>query len=259
MALKVTAALRNYLLESGSLKDALSNCVLKFYSGAQPATAETAPPGTLLCVFSLASGAITREVLSLGSVALTGGGSGSMNTLTVNGIEIMGAPVNFNTSLVQTATDICTRINNNPSNKLFNASNGGGALATIAITAEPGQGALPNGWVVVSTPTTITKTDANMAGGVSSVNTLRWGDSVGGILPKDPTQVWTGVALVTATVGWFRIESGVADALGTDVSESVMRMDGAVGVSGAELNGVTTITAGVTQTIQSLTITLPTD
>lgn len=260
MSLKLTAALRNMMMEGASLKQAMSNCVMKWYSGAQPATAESAPSGTLICTISDNSGALTREVLSVGSVVLTGGGAGSVNTLTVNAIEIMGSATNFNTSLIQTATDIVTKINNNPRNLLFTASNVNGTSATISITAKPGLGSLANAWVVASTTTTITKTDNNMAGGVSAVNGLKWGDSTAGTLAKDPSQTWTGVAAQTATVGWFRIEAAVTDALGADATESILRIDGAVAISGGDLNmGNPAVVAAVTQRIDSFTLTLPTD
>lgn len=259
MALKLTAALRNMVNEGACLKQAMSNCVMKWYTGAQPATAETAPSGTLSCIFSNNSGALTREVLAVGSVALTGGASGSVNTLTVNGIEIMGTATNFNTSLIQTATDMVTKINNNPQNILIAASNAAGTSATVTLTAKPGLGALAN-WTVASTTTTITKTDTNLTGGVTAVNGLRWGDSAAGILAKDTTQVWSGVAIVSVTAGWFRFEAGVLDALGTDATESVLRIDGSIGISGAELNmGNPAIVAGVTQRVDSYSLTLPTD
>ena len=260
MALKLSAALRNMINEGASLKQAMSNCVLKWYTGAQPATAEAAPTGTLACTFSDNSGALTREVLSVGSVALTGGGAGSVNTLTVNGIEIMGSVTNFNASLIQTATDIVTKINNNPKNLLFTASNALGTSATITIAAKPGLGSLANAWVVASTVTTITKTDTNMAGGVTALNGLTWGDSAAGTLSKHPTQVWSGLALQTVTVGWFRFEAAVADPLSTDAAEAILRIDGAIAVSGGEQNmGTPSIIAGVTQRLNDFSLTLPTD
>lgn len=260
MALKLSAALRNACNKTGSLKNVMSNCVMKWYTGAQPATAETAPPGTLAAIFSSGSAALTREVLAVGSVALTGGGSGSVNTLTVNSLEIMGSATNFNTSLIQTATDIVTKINNNSQNLLFTASNVGGTSATITLTANPGLGALPNAWAVVATPTTITVTNNNMAGGVTPLNGLKWADSVAGVLAKDPSQTWSGVALQTVSVGWFRIEAAVTDSLATDATGVIMRIDGSVGISGAELNmGNPAIVAGVTQRIDNFSLTLPTD
>lgn len=257
MALRLSAKLRDDLMKFGGLGQIMSNCVFKTYTGAQPATAETAPTGTLLCPYTDASGALTREVLSTGSVALTGGAGGSLNTLTVNSLEIMGSATNFNTSLTQTAADICTKINNNPKNLLFTAANSG--TATVTITAKPGLGALANTWTVASTATTITKTDTNMAGGVSAVNGLNWGVPVAGVLPSLSTQVWSGVALASGTAGWFRIEAAVADAGGTDATESIRRIDGAIATSGGELNmGNTTITVALTQTISSFALTLPT-
>jgi hypothetical protein len=257
MSLRPSAALRNFLLEGGSLKKALSNCVLKVYTGAQPATAEAAPTGTLLCTYSDASGALTREVQSVGSVDLTGGGSGSVDTLTVNSIEIMGSATSFITSLALTAQAVIDKINNNPKNYLFEAYLSD--TDKINIRAKPGLGALPNAWVVASTVTTITKTDANMAGGVDAVNGLRWGDSAAGVLTKLSTQTWSGVAAATGTAGWFRIEASVTDAGGLDSSEAVIRLDGSIATSGAELNMTpTSITSAATQTISSFTITLPT-
>lgn len=257
MALRLSAALRNALNEMGSFKHVMSNCVLKVYTGAQPASAEAAPTGTLLVTYSLSGGALTREVRSAGSVDLTGGASGSVNTITVNGIEIMGSATNFNTSLAQTATDIADKINNNPFNLLFSASVS--ATDKIDITAKPGLGALANGWVVASTVTTITKTDSNMAGGVSAVNGLQWGDSAAGTLVKHPSQTWQGTAVATGTAGYFRFEAAVTDALGLDASEAILRMDGAVATSGGELNMANTaMTLAAVQTVSSFSVTLPT-
>lgn len=258
MAYKVSLAVRNAMLEDAPFKNAMSNCFLKFYTGAQPATAEAAPTGTLLVTFSNASGTPTREVRSTGSVALTGGGSGSVDTLTVNSIEIMGSSTAFNTSLAQTATDIVNKINNNPKNLLFAASLT--STSTVTLTAIQGLGSLPNAWVVASTVTTITKTDANMASGVTALNGLQWGDSAAGVVPKLGTQTWSGVAVATGTAGYFRVEAAVSDALGVDSTESILRVDGAIATSGGELNmGSTTITSGLTYTLDTFSITFPTN
>lgn len=258
MALTVSAALRNAVMEGEDFKHAMSNCVLKVYSGAQPSQSEAAPTGTLLATYSDASGSLTREILSSGSVSLTGGASGSVDTLAVNSLEIMGSSTPFNTTLTQTAADVCTKINDNPKNHLFNASNSGSAVITIK--AKAGMGTLPNAWTVVSTTTTITKTDANMAGGVTAVNGLKWGDSIGAVISKLTTQVWSGTAAATGTAGWFRFEASVSDAGGVDSTESIKRMDGTVATSGAELNmASTSIVVGTPQTVSSFAITFPTN
>lgn len=256
MAWRPSAALRNYMLEGGSLKAALSNCVIKVYTGSQPATAEAAPTGTLLCTYSLSSGALTREVRAVGSVALTSGSSGSLDTLTYGGFEVMGSATSYATSLAATAQTIVDKINNNPKNKLVDATLT--STSTITLTAKPGLGSLGN-QTIASTATTLSKTDTNATGGVTAVNGLNWGDSAAGVLSKLSTETWSGVAAATGTAGWFRIEAAVSDAGALDSSEAVIRCDGSVATSGAELNMTpTSITSGATQTITSFAVTLPT-
>lgn len=255
MALRLSKGLRNFLLFQGSLKDALDNGKLLIYSGAQPASADDAVSGTLLATITLSSGAHTAEVQATGSVELTGGAAGSVNTLTVNSIEIMGSATAFNTSLSQTATDIALKINRNPKNKLFRATANG---AIITITAMPGLGTLPNGWVVASTVTTITKTDTNMASGVNPVNGLTFDPAAAGTFAKNTTETWSGVAGNTGTAGWFRFVGSVADAGASDATETFIRLDGAVATSGAELNmSSTSIVSGATQTISTFSLTEP--
>lgn len=251
MALRLSTALRNFLLEGGSFEGAFTNGRMKIFTGAQPTLADDAEVGTLLVTITDASGAHTAEVQATGSVALTGGGAGSVNTLTVNGVEIMGSATNFNTSLTQTAADIATKINANPKNKLFRAANN--ASATVTLTTVPGLGTLPNAWVVASTVTTITKTDTNMASGVNPANGLTYGVSTDGSLVKNPLQTWSGAAVATATAGWFRMLGSVADAGASDaVNKVLLRLDGNVGTSGANLN--LTSTAIVLAAIQTITI-----
>lgn len=56
--LKASSGLRNYLLDTGSLKAALNLGFIKIYSGTVPATADAAIAGgnTLLCTISVSSG-----------------------------------------------------------------------------------------------------------------------------------------------------------------------------------------------------------
>lgn len=256
MALRLSKGLRNFLNEGGSLKQAFAGGKILLYSGSQPTTADDAVAGTLLCTYTDASGAHTAEVRATGSVALTGGASGSVDTLTVNGLEIMGSATAYATSLAVTAQAVADKINDNPKNQLFVASTGGGT--TITITAKPGLGTLPNTWVVASTVTTITKTDTNMSGGVDSANGLKFGDSAAGALVKKPGQTWSGVAGNTGTAGWFRLVGSVSDAGGADSSEVYHRLDGSVATSGANLNlSSTSIVATATQTISTFTLTEP--
>jgi hypothetical protein len=110
------------------------------------------------------------ETLATGSVELTGGASGSVDSITVNGVNIMSSAVNFNSSLIQTAADVASNINGNTSSPNYTASNGG--TTTVTITAVADSGNTPNGFVVTSATTTITTTDTNMSGGISKADDL---------------------------------------------------------------------------------------
>lgn len=255
MTLRLSTGLRNFALAGGSVKDALQDGKVLIYSGAQPATADTAPSGTLLVTITAASGAHTAEVLATGTVTLNSGASGSIDTLTVNSVSIIDAAVAFDTSLTLTAAALALAINNAASNPEYSATSSG---AVVTITAKRGSGAGPNGFVVASTVTTLTKTDANMASGVTAVNGLSFGVAAAGALIKLASQTWSGVAAATGTAGWFRFVGAVADSGATDSTESQVRLDGAISTSGAQLNmSSTSITSGATQTINSFPITLP--
>lgn len=255
MTIRFSTGLRNFVNESGSYKQALANGKLKVYSGSQPASANDAPTGTLLYVVSKSSGAVTEEVKATGTVTLTGGASGSVDSVSVDSKSILPAPVAFDTDLATTAAAVAEAINNNPKNALFTASASG---AVVTIVAKPGLGAAPNTWVVASTATTITKTDADMSGGVDAVNCLTFGDSAAGTLVKNPAESWTGVGLASGTAGWFRFEGAGLDGGAADSSESKIRIDGNVSTSGGNLNMSSTLVAlGATQTISSFSITIP--
>ena len=255
MTLRFSTGFRDGINEVATPKQLFAGGKLLIYSGSQPADADAAVTGTLLHTFTASGGAHTAEVPSSGTVTLTGGGSGSVDTLTVNSIEIMGSATAFDTSLPITATNIATKINNNPKNLLFVASASG---AVVTITAKPGLGTLPNTWVVASTVTTITKTDVNMAGGVNSANGLLFGDSAAGALSKLSTQTWSGTTAVTGTAGWFRLVGAKADAGAIDSTGAYVRIDGSIATSGADMNwSNTALTASAVQTLDEFILTYP--
>lgn len=260
MALRQSKGLRNYKLQHGSFKHALQNGEIRVFSGNQPASADDAEAGTLLYVLTKGGLARTAEVLSLGTVTLTGGASGSVDTVTVNGVNIIphGA-VPFNTSLTQTAADLAAAINLGLSTPEYRATSSG---AVVTISALRGTGTGPNGFVVTGTLTTITATYGNMASGVAAVNGLSLGVSAAGVLVKNPSEVWQGSGLAAAgagtTAGWFRVVGSVADNGTLDSTESQIRLDGAIATSGAEGSfSSTTIVFGAVQTANSFQITDP--
>lgn len=265
MTIRLSDGLRNALNEEGSLKRVLSNGWLSVYSGTQPASANDAFSGTLLCTYTLASGAHTKEVLPTGSLTIAGA-SGSIDTIkfAVGGgtaFDILGGAVAFTGDINITATAVAAAINNNPANIFVTASTTG-ASGVITFTGKRGVGATMNGWVPSGTGTTLTVgTPVNLGSGVTgvtAVNGLRFGDSATGALVKHPDQTWSGVAAATGTAGWFRFSAAVADAHGADAAELYLRMDGSIGTSGADLNlSSTTITAAATETILTWTLTEP--
>lgn len=115
--------------------------------------------------FGACCGTAAGETLSTGRITLTGGASGSVNTITVNGVNIIpGGAVAFDTSLALTANDIANQINTDSSTPEYRSVSGYPS-AFADIKAAPGTGTGPNGLVVNSTRTTITATHTNMTGG----------------------------------------------------------------------------------------------
>jgi len=116
-----------------------------------------------------ATGAVTvtagaSATAATGSVELTGGASGSVDSVTVNGVTVTSGAVPFNSSLDQTATDLAANITAHTSSPEYTAAAVG---AVVTISAAASAGAAPNGYVVASSVTTITKTDVNMASGAN--------------------------------------------------------------------------------------------
>lgn len=99
-----------------------------------------------------------------GTVDLTGGGSGSVDGITVNSIEIMSGAENFDTDLTETARNIVTNINANTSTPDYTATHLG---TLITITAKV-RGTGSNTFTVASSTTTITTTDVNLSGGTAN-------------------------------------------------------------------------------------------
>ncbi len=96
------------------------------------------------------------------TVTLTGGAAGSVDMITVDGVNIMSGSVAFTTNLATTAAAVASNINAYASSPEYTAAAVG---AIITISAAIGAGSDPNGFDVVVTTTTITYTKTNMANG----------------------------------------------------------------------------------------------
>lgn len=109
-----------------------------------------------------------------GTVDLTGGGSGSVDGITVNSVEIMSGAESFDTDLTETARNIVTNINANTSSPNYSAIH----LGTLITITSDVRGTTPNGFVVSASTTTITTTDVNLSGGTNGA-TFKNGYMVG--------------------------------------------------------------------------------
>lgn len=258
MALRLSKALRDFMMSGGSLKDALQGGKILIYDGPQPASADAAPTGTLLLTLTDNGGAHTAEVQATGTATLAGS-SGSVDNLTVDGIEVLGGSVPFTTDLATTAAKVAAKINANPHNQLVKASAAG---AVVTLKMRRGWGALANGLAVVTTLTTMTSTDVDIGSGVAgvtSINGLRFGEGATGTVAKDATQTWQGTCVAGGVAGWFRFVGAVADSGIADSSETQIRIDGSIAVSGADYNWTnTTFANGSVQTGGGFQITQPT-
>lgn len=219
-------------MDTSSFKDILTGGVVDIYSGVQPATADAVPNGTKLVTISTAAGAYTPEVRGTGTITLTGGAGGNtINSVTVNSINILETAVAFTVSLTDTATALASALNASSNNPLYTATASG---AVITLTTIHGLGTSANTWVVAAGLTGFTATFSNITGGVAAVNGLRFSVATAGALPKHATDVWQGTVNTSGIAGWFRFREG--DDTGALASTTAARLDGSIGTSGADMN-----------------------
>lgn len=255
MTIKLSTGLRNALAGTLGFAGAFNRCYMKIFTGAQPANADAAETGTLLGTVTASSGALTKETRATGSITLTGGASGSVDTVTVGGKNIIpDGAVAYNTSLNQTASDLCDAINRNG---IMEATVSG---AVVTIYGRPGTGVTTE--AVSSTVTTITRSHVNMGSGVAGVapvNSLFWLPPSAGVIAKSTAQVWSFNGAATGTAGWFRLYSGDTADSGGLISGApyYRRLDGSIGTSGADLNLASSIVSGAPNTIDQFQFTIP--
>jgi len=257
MALSWSKGIRDFVAVHGSYKRALEGGRLEIRTGSAPATADAAATGTLLCTVSKASGTKGDEIQGKGCVTLSGSG-GSVDGITVGGVEILGKVIAWDTDLATTAALVAQQIN------AYQPKDGPKYMATslaavIKIEALFGRGTNGTGAAVVSSVTTMTKADVNMHGtagvGTYGTNGLEFGGSTSGIIGKG-TAAWSGVNVATGVAGYFRILGPIAD--GGTAGTREMRVQGVCGISSGDYPmTTTTLTSGQTHTVDAFTLTLP--
>lgn len=242
--LRLSDGLRNALNNGLGFQGAFNRGFMQIYTGAQPASAnDSVGSSVLLGVASAAGLTPTYETPAAGSVTLTGGASGSINTVTVGGFNIIpDGAVPFNTSLNQTASDLCDAINRNG---IYQATVSG---AVVSLRPRPGTGAAHNGYAVTASLTTITASYANMASGVAPANGLILLPSAAGKSIKPIPQTWSFLGLAVGTAAWFRFIQSYGDAGLAD--PTAVRLDGTLAVSGADASMAnTSVSVGLPNTI----------
>lgn len=142
----------------------------------------------------------SANTAATGTVELTGGAAGSVDGITVNGVQIMSSAVAFNSSLSQTATDVAANITAHTSSPNYTATADG---AVITISAAQSVGADANGFVVVSSATTITTSDTNMASGVTNAVT---------------SITVNGVEVLSTRVNWTVSNAGTATNVASQIN-----------------------------------------
>lgn len=257
MTLRLSTGIRNGILQGRGIASMLNRGYIKIFSGAQPANADAAETGTNLGIMTASSGTLTKETRATGSITLTTGSSGSINTVTVGGLNIIpDGAVSYNTSLAQTASDLCDAINRNG---IMEASV---SSLTVTIKGRPGTGVTTA--AVSGTVTTLgTPTYVNMGSaiaGIAPVNGLLMAPPASGVLAKLSTQVWSCNGSAAGAAGWFRFYSSDTADTGALISGEPYfpRIDGTVAVSGGDLN-LSTITFSVSGpvTIDTWSFTMP--
>jgi hypothetical protein len=106
---------------------------------------------------------------AFGTVTLDSGASGSVDGITVDGVQVMFGAESFDTDLATTAANVAANIAAATSSPNYTASSSGAVVTIRSLTSGTG----PNGFVVASSTTTIVTTDVNMSGGTAaSTNTF---------------------------------------------------------------------------------------
>lgn len=106
-----------------------------------------------------------RPALAL--FTLSAGASGSVDTLQIDGVDVMSGAENFDTSLSITADNIVTNIMAHTSVPNYTATNLGAIIFVNPVEADFGTD--PNGFTAISSATTITVDDLGMSGGADDV------------------------------------------------------------------------------------------
>ena len=257
MTIRLSTGLVNAMAQGLGFAGALNMGHIKVFSGAQPANADAAETGTLLGIFTRSSGTLTKETRATGTVTITGVSGGSINTITVGGLNIIpdGAITVSGDTTSTLASKLCDAINRTG---IMEASVN---AAVVTIKGRPGTGVTTA--AVTGSLTTATATYVNMGSGVAGVapvNGLILDTPSAGVIAKPASHVWSFAGITAGTAGWARFySSDTADAGGLlTAAPWYPRMDGSCGVGSGDFQRSTiSITASLPVTMDTFQWTQP--
>jgi len=169
------------------------------------------------------------EVLATGSIEISGGvGGDTIDSITVNGVDILGTPVAWTSSDEQTAANVQAQIDSYTSSPNYSANNTG---AVITIQAAALSGASPNGFVVSGSATgTVSLINAsNMSGGVDRVQATGSFQITRGVEDVGTVQITSvtvdGVEVLSGPVDWVTNSTETANDVANNISANVSSPD----------------------------------
>ena len=243
MAFRLSTALRNALLEKEASVNAMDIFVnaLTFVDGGGGNDSITAAsgldifrPGDKLTINGSVSNDVTVEILTVSATTI------EVPTGTLTAEDATGITVAMAACRGGSFNDLFR----NGVMRIFTGSQPGTADAaetgTLLVEITVGSGTFVSG---------------------QPANGLNFGETaIAGVLGKSATETWSGQAGNTGTAGWFRFyPNDVDNHVGADSGEAMIRFDGAIATSGAQLNmSNTSITSGGTTTIDTVAVTIPT-
>lgn len=273
MTIRLSTALRNYVLDEGSFKDALQYGWLHIFSGSQPSDADEAETGDLMMEISEQMSATfatsTTFTVSGDQTAIFAAG----RTLRVN----VGAAATFGTSsTLKVSGDVTTTFSED---KSFKAHCGADGVKTVTVDSASFDGedtlittnesTLTSNltgitWLetvtvdesVYSDPdTTVTINESVLTDDLTTVcYGIRLGDATSGYIQKMADTNLKGEGKRTGNGGCFRF---YANALDTGGGTDAVCMDGSFGSTG-DLKAVSSsIQGGAESSVSTLKLSLP--
>lgn len=231
--MNMNKAMIHAMLGTLGFTGAMQRGCIEIRSGAMPITADAAPTGVLLGRITNNGLPFTPEVP--GSTVLTfSGASGSLTSVTVGGIEILGsnAPIAMQVgdTLAVFAKSVADAIN------LCGAYRATATSNTVMVTCLPDTGARNNGlavaYAVSGGDLAVNISSPTITGGVDASGGLGWNAPSDGKVTK--RGVWSFTGIANGTAGWFRMKASEAD---TDLANAPYpRCDGAIGVGTGEMS-----------------------